>query len=177
MNIHRDRPKQTVLQIGSSLIVALSLAVPAAAEDTEVPRVEVRVEVEREIVQARADGRRVSRREPVRTVVPGDVLVYTLSAHNVGHAPALNPRLQDPVPEGTVLIPDSVALEGTTVMASLDEGTSWQRFPVLVERETAGGGRESVPVPASAYTHLRWVLDGTLDPGEQQQVSFKVTIQ
>jgi uncharacterized repeat protein (TIGR01451 family) len=161
------------------LIVLATLSVPAAppAEAADGPQVTVNVAVAREVTKTGPDGQQVTYHEPVDTAFPGDVLVYTLRAENVGNGAALNTRLEDPIPQGTVLIPDSVRLDGATVLASLDDGSNWQPFPVRVERAREDGTREKVPAPPEAYTNLRWVLAGNLDPGERREVSFKVRIQ
>jgi uncharacterized repeat protein (TIGR01451 family) len=141
------------------------------------PKVEVDVSVQKEIVVQSPDGGRAVERRPVDVARPGDVLVYTLRARNAGDGPALGTTLDDPLPEGTVLLPDSVESGGSAVHASLDGGKSWGPYPVLVERAGADGRVERVPAPADSYTHLRWVLAEPLGPGEDTNVSFKVRIR
>ena len=112
-------------------LIAAILALPAAA----APAVDVSITVEREVTVVSDDGRRLVHREPVRDASPGDVLVYTLRATNVGSAPARNARLDDPIPPGTELIPESVTGEPAVIMASLDDGSSWgattERIPEI----------------------------------------------
>jgi uncharacterized repeat protein (TIGR01451 family) len=154
---------------------ALLVATPVVAN--EQPKVEINMHVEREVVDTSDGGEELTHREPVEIANPGDVLVYTLTAVNVGGAPAFNPRMQDPIPDGTVLIPDSVSNNGARIMASLDSGESWHEFPITVKRTAEDGSIQQVPVPAKSYTNLRWELPGQFDPGERRSVSFKVTIQ
>jgi len=174
----RDRRRfgwTTAVILIALTVVAVPAAPPALA--VEGPQVAVNIAVEREVTKTDADGQQVQYREPVDTAFPGDVLVYTLRAENVGNGPAVNTRLEDPIPQGTVLIPNSVLLDGAEVLASLDDGSSWQPFPVRIDHAGDDGAREKVPAPAEAYTNLRWVLAGNLDPGEHREVSFKVRIQ
>lgn len=152
-------------------------ALPAFASTPPAPQVEVRVQVEREVVRDVADGPAVTVREQVIGAGPGDVLVYTLAAVNVGETPALDARLFDPIPAGTVLLTDSVLPSGYAVEASLDGGTRWETFPAMVVERDADGVERRVAAPAESYTHLRWVLDGRLDPGQSREVSFKVRIR
>lgn len=159
---------------GAFAACAALAAAPAAAAE---PKVEVTVRVEREVVKEDASGRRVVERQPVRAASAGDVLVYTLDARNVGDAPAATARLEDPIPKGTVLVLDSVGSEDGPVLASLDGGASWTPFPATVEKKTEDGRVERVPAPAEAYTHLRWSLPGSLEPGANHDVSFKVRIR
>jgi uncharacterized repeat protein (TIGR01451 family) len=164
--------------IGLSVLAAALLITPAAtADENATPRVNVTIQVQREVTEPGPSGQPVTRHVRVEAAGPGDVLVYTLEAQNVGTAAAFNTRLQDEIPQGTVLITESVPIQNTRIRASVDGGSTWQDFPVLIERKLENGMTERVPVQAEAYTHLEWVLAGTLEPGDQRQVSFKVQIQ
>jgi len=163
-----------VLRRAAALGAAM-LAATAALAST--PRVQVEVRVEREIVRADASGRKVVERKPVDVARPGDVLVYTLQARNVGDGPAVDARLEDPIPQGTVLVIDSLEHGAAVPSASLDGGATWQSFPATVETHGEDGRVERVPAPPESYTHLRWTLPGALGPGEGKDVRFKVRIR
>ncbi|HKQ62683.1 MAG TPA: hypothetical protein VJS92_15440 [Candidatus Polarisedimenticolaceae bacterium] len=157
---------------------ACVLAIPAMA-DPGLPGnspVLVNVQVQREITATDASGRKLVTLEPVKVARPGDVLVYTLRAHNGGIEPAFQARLEDAIPAGTVLIPASVGGDGARVMASLDGGGTWRPFPIEVEHRSPDGRLERAPAPPEAYTNLRWVAE-RIDPGQERAVSFKVRIQ
>jgi len=159
-------------------LVVLAATAPvlaaAPAPDTAPPRLEVTVAVQREVTRVDVNGRSQVVLEPVKTANPGDILVYRLRATNVGLAPAREARIEDPIPAGTVLVPDSV---GKNVHASLDGGKTWQAFPATVPRKRDDGQVERVPAPANAYTHLRWVLEQAVAPGGSAEVAFKVQVQ
>jgi len=114
---------------------------------------------------------------PATEAGTGDTIVYTLHASNAGPGAAIDPRIEDPIPAGTVLVVDSVKKDGYRIEASLDGGASWQAFPATVTRKSATGATETVPAPAESYTTLRWVLSGPLQPGDGKDVSFKVRIR
>jgi uncharacterized repeat protein (TIGR01451 family) len=172
------RARRPALSFGLLALAWPLLFLPAAlADEAATPRVNVTIQVEREVTEPDPAGRPVIHREPVETAGPGDVLVYTLQAKNVGASPAFNARLQDEIPRGTVLVTESVPPGSTRVMASLDGGSTWQDFPALIERRLEDGTTAQAPAAADSYTHLRWVLAGRLDPGDQREVSFKVRIQ
>jgi uncharacterized repeat protein (TIGR01451 family) len=151
-----------------------TVPVLAAAPDTAPPRLEVTVSVQREAVRVDANGRSTVVLEPVKTAIPGDVLVYRLRATNLGLGPAREAKIDDPIPSGTVLMPDSV---GKNVHASLDGGKTWQEFPATITRKRDDGQVERVPAPASAYTNLRWMLEDAVPPGGTAEVGFKVQVQ
>ena len=163
------------------LCLVLVLLSPVLADLENAPRaagpkVEVTVEVEQEVIREGTDGAPTVERQPVGLASPGDILVYTVRAQNLGEEPAFDPRLQDPIPQGTVLLPESVTRINVT--ASLDGGVNWEPFPVRV---LVGEDEDGEPLyeetPPETYTHLRWQLDGPLGPGEAKEVSFKVRIR
>jgi uncharacterized repeat protein (TIGR01451 family) len=169
---------QAIRRAGIRVVCAVAAA--AALGPTVLaatPDVRVDVRVAREVVVEGPDGSRTVERRPVDVARPGEVLVYSVRARNVGNGPALGARLDDPVPPGTVLLPDSVETAGADLHASLDGGDSWAPFPVLVERTAEDGTVRRVPAPPEAYTHLRWVLVEPLGPGQEKNVSFKVRIR
>jgi uncharacterized repeat protein (TIGR01451 family) len=159
------------------LAAALGAVATFALANAGTPRLEVQVRVEREVVRDDPSGRRVVHREPVGVATPGDTLVYTLEARNAGDGQAVGANLDDPIPEGTTLVVDSVDRAAAPVSASLDGAKSWVAFPATVERRAEDGTVTRVPAPAEAYTHLRWSLPGAIAPGESRNVSFKVRIR
>jgi uncharacterized repeat protein (TIGR01451 family) len=161
----------------SSWIAGLVLATAAAAAMASVPKVDVTIQAHKEVVRVGADGKKAVTMAPATEAATGDVVVYTLRAHNAGDGPAMSPRIEDPIPSGTVLVLDSVAKDGYAIEASLDGGKSWKPFPVMVTRTNAQGKAETVAAPADSYTTLRWVLNGPLQPGDGKDVTFKVRIR
>src|SRR5512138_3014573 len=142
----------------SKIWVALALGAVASVvlATAGSPRLEVNVRVEREVVKDDPSGRRIVHREPVGVASPGDTLVYTLEARNAGDGNAVGANLDDPIPQGTTLVLDSVDHAGAALSASLDGARTWVAFPATLERRAEDGTVTSVPAPAEAYTHLRW---------------------
>lgn len=161
---------------GGRLPVAGIVVLLAAGWSLAGPKVAVTIGVEREIVRTTEDGESEVALEPIEVAYPDDVLVYTLVARNTGDGPALSPRIEDPIPEGTELVLDSVETAGTVPSASLDGGRSWQSFPARVETVDESGQAVDAPAPAGAYTHLRWIFREPIAPGESREVRFKVRV-
>ena len=161
-----------------AFVTALLLTGPlvGAVVAQERPNVVLAVGVEREEVLVDDRGRAVVEREPVRQVNPGDLLVYTLTAENQGTAPASRARIQDPIPQGTVLVLDGFDGSPIPTEASIDGGQTWQSFPAEIDMTDAEGNARRAMAPARSYTHLRWVLDGELAPGDSREMTFKVRV-
>jgi uncharacterized repeat protein (TIGR01451 family) len=172
--------KVAPLPLLCSFLILAATAPLLAADSTPTaapPRLEVTVDVQREVTKVDASGRAQVVLEPVKAAHPGDVLVYSLRATNVGLAPARQAQIEDPIPAGTVLLSESLPAQAKNVRASVDGGKTWQSFPATVTVRRDDGQVERVPAPADAYTHLRWVLEGSLPPGESAEVGFKVKVQ
>ena len=162
----------------TSRVAALAMSIGlAAAASASTPSVEVAIQAHKEVVTVDAAGKKAVKLVPATEAGSGDTIVYTLRAQNAGTGPAIDPRIEDPIPAGTVLVVDSVEKNGYRVEASLDGGKTWQGFPASVSRVTATGHTETVPAPAESYTTLRWVLSGPLQPGAGKDVTFKVRIR
>jgi uncharacterized repeat protein (TIGR01451 family) len=161
----------------SGLIAALIVAAIGTQAQASVPKVEVTVNAHKEVVRVDASGKKTVELKPATEATTGDVIVYTLHADNTGSGPAISPRIEDPIPTGTVLVLDSLAKDGYAIEASLDGGKTWQAFPATVTRKNEKGIEETVAAPAELYTTLRWVLNGPLQPGDGKDVSFKVRIR
>ena len=159
------------------LVTALAVLGLAVAAYASVPKVEVTVQAQKEVVKTDASGKRAVELKPADEAATGDTIVYTLQAKNTGTGPAMSPKIEDPIPAGTILVLESVAKDGYAIEASLDGGKTWQAFPAMVTRTNAKGMPETVPAPAETYTTLRWVLNGPLQPGDGKDVSFKVRIR
>src|SRR5580765_5525252 len=135
----------------SRTMTALAVLGLAVAAYASVPKVEVTVQAQKEVVKTDPSGKRAVELKPADEAATGDTIIYTLQAKNTGTGPAMSPKIEDPIPAGTVLVLDSVAKNGYAIEASLDAGET--------------------------YTTLRWVLNGPLQPGDGKDVSFKVRIR
>jgi uncharacterized repeat protein (TIGR01451 family) len=154
---------------------------PALAQETSggsTSTMQVEVSVLQEVIRTDESGQAIVERKPVSVATPGTILAYTLHATNRSGSDVYDARIEDPIPNGTTLLPGSVDVNGLTITASIDGGESWKSFPVLVAAgEDAAGQPVYQQAPGDSYTHLRWLLDGPLPPGATKEVSFKVQVR
>jgi uncharacterized repeat protein (TIGR01451 family) len=151
--------------------------VAAAATANESGNLRIGMQVEREVAKRNDSGQLELRTEPVAAASRGDVLVYTLNIVNEGGDPALAARVDDPIPAGTVLIPDSAGGTGTRITYSIDGGKTYVVYPALRRVVGEDGVARDLPVPAEDYTHVRWTLTEALDPGQVRTAYFKVRVE
>ncbi len=147
----------------------LSLALPASAQVDE-PQA---LTIEAENVTARAANRADNQSG---ATLPGDVIEYRLTFTNHTAGSVSDVVLNDPIPEGLVFVPGSVAAsrEDLLVEYSIDEGGSWSEAPVVEVDQP--GEPASQPAPAEAYTHVRWTITGQVNPGAQVTARFRARV-
>jgi uncharacterized repeat protein (TIGR01451 family) len=115
---------------------------------------------------ADTDGRSRAILQEPRVVVPGDKLVFVLSYHNLGHAPASNFVVTNPMP-GAVAFQ---AASDQTAQVSVDGGRNWGAISQLRIKEQDGTVRNARP---EDVTHVRWALKGAIPVGAQGKLSFR----
>lgn len=108
--------------------------------------------------------------------LPGDVLEYSLEFTNTQPGPVSDVVLNDPIPEGTVIVPGSVTAsrEDVAVEFSIDDGASWSNRPTVEVVEN--GETVTRPAPDTAYTHVRWTITGEVAPGAQVTARFRTRV-
>lgn len=159
-----------------SALVASAWAAPNGVTTGVEPQVIVTIAQAREVAVKAPDGKLTLVREPLTTASIGDVIVYTLTATNMGTVPATDAVVEDPIPAGTILMLESLATR-RPAQASLDNGKTWTAYPATIKQVLTTGAEVEIAAPAERYTNLRWAIDGTLNPGQSRELSFKVRVK
>ena len=157
-------------------LAASAWAAPKGVTAAVAPQVVVTIAQAREVAVTAPDGKITLVRQPLTTASVGDVIVYTLTATNMGTLPAREAVVEDPIPAGTILMLESLTAP-RPAQASLDNGKTWTSYPATVKQALANGTEVELAAPAENYTHLRWAIDGTLNPGQSRELSFKVRVK
>jgi len=130
-----------------------------------------------EKIQKDANGKEVVKLTPADLVVPGDVVVYTVTATNTGNAPAEKVVINNAISEHVLYIADSagsVAIgKNTTITFSVDGGKNYaapQQLTVIKDGVTRAATPED-------YTHVRWQLNFALEPQKSTSVFFKARLK
>jgi uncharacterized repeat protein (TIGR01451 family) len=157
----------------SCLIAVASLGLVNAQQ----PQIVLNVQLEQELTITDDTGKPQVVRRKVDKSKPGDLLVYTLVYTNSGSTPVNDATVNDPVPVGTVLLPGSATGEKSRISFSADAGKSYSAFPAQVDVIGPDGKTISKKASADEYTHIRWVSNEPLGPGESRIAEFKVLVQ
>ncbi|MBW2279320.1 MAG: DUF11 domain-containing protein [Deltaproteobacteria bacterium] len=160
------------MMIRKLAIVALAALFFASTAEAKQKHVELEAKAELEVEVVNEDGEKTIQRVPAVKVMPGEVVVYTITARNVGEEPATNVVITDPVPEHMDYT-GSVTGDGARVTFSVDGGKTYDVASALTV--PVGGG--SKPAPPEDYTHIRWTFNDALEPGSAHSVEFRARLQ
>ena len=151
-------------------IVALSAPTRSFAEGN----IELTTTAEQVVTTTDDRGKEVTTIVPAGKVVPGNVILYTITAKNISDQSVNGVVINDPIPEHMVYLIGSVAGSGTDITFSIDGGTNFDKQDELEVSDGKGGTR--VP-EASDYTHIRWTLTENFEPQATKKVSFQARLE
>lgn len=134
-----------------SVHAVLSTVKNAAKSVNQAKNIEARVAAKKEVTEMSVLVA-ANRNNPM----PGDTILYTITYHNVGTAPAQDVVVSNPVPANTSYVDNSAAGEKAEV--TLD--------------------RKKVPLPQQGeVTAVNWKIGRRLNPGDEGTVTFKAVIR
>ncbi len=160
------------MSIRTLTCVALATLLFASTADAKQKYIELAAKAELEVEAVDENGEKTIQRVPAIKVLPGEIVVYTITATNVGDKPATNVVITDPVPEHMDYT-GSVTGEGASITFSVDGGKTYDVANALTV--PVGGGEK--PAPPEDYTHIRWKLNDALEPGSALSVEFRARLQ
>ncbi len=153
----------------------LSMVLMVLLAPLALANVELSTSVQKVVPVLDDSGQVVRRLETVESVVPEDVLHYTITFTNAGAetVDAGSIVITNPLPAETVYLDGSAFGSGTDITFSVDGGKTFAEPGALkVDRDG-----ESVPAQAADYTTIRWVFKPALDPGQTGDVTFDVRLK
>jgi uncharacterized repeat protein (TIGR01451 family) len=156
------------------LALALTAIGPAAAQN---PQVEALVVTAQNLMAG--DERHqawVAKGGAASDVLPGDVIRYALRFTNTQEQAVQNVVFSNPVPQGLRYVLESATADASNVAItfSIDGGRAYSAQPMIEVVEN--GERRNVPAPARMYTHVRWTVEGWVQPGGQVTAEFRAEL-
>jgi uncharacterized repeat protein (TIGR01451 family) len=160
---------RTILQCSISALL-FSLAAAAHAADKGCIELKNSAEVEQEYVNEQ--GQKAKRLVPAAKVVPGDQVIYTVTAKNVCDKAADSIVIANPVPAHMSFVPGSALGTGTDIAYSLD-GADFKAAEQLTVREADGTTRTA---RADEYRAVRWAFKSSFAPGATAFVRYRAAL-
>jgi uncharacterized repeat protein (TIGR01451 family) len=147
---------------------------PLALSAQDSGAIQIRTTADIEVVETDANGEIVTRLEQASKVIPGDIVIYTVTFSNTGSEPAENVVITNPVPRHMEYVEGTAFGPGADISFSIDGGQSWGTPDELMVTAADGNQR---PAMATEYTDIRWILRNTLQPGAQGFARFRTRLQ
>lgn len=150
----------------SALVIAVILALagqPAAAQGTGA--LTSKIELEKLVPTSKGQAPNKSYVTP-DVVVPGDRVRVTLTFTNQGAAPAAGVNLVNPIPDGLVF-DETANTAGFGV--STDGGKTFGALAALTVPVEGASPRAAA---AADVTHVRWLWQDAISPGQSRSVAF-----
>ncbi len=142
----------------------------AAAQDQGCIELKTTAAVEQEV--ADAEGRKTRQLMPPSRVVPGDEVIWTITARNVCDRPVERVVIGNPVPEHMQYLAATAIGDGSAITYSLD-GRDFRAAADLRVREADGTVRAARP---EEYRHIRWSFGAELAPGAVALARYRATV-
>ena len=150
-------------------LAALVAWTPALAQQGKI---ELKSVVEKEVRTVNDAGEEVVQLVTADKVVPGDVVIYTVTYTNVADQAVENVVITNPIDPALRYVEDSAFAPGADVSFSADGGQNFAALDALtVER-----GDTTVAATPEDLTHIRWTLREPLDPGAQGFARFRARL-
>jgi uncharacterized repeat protein (TIGR01451 family) len=137
-----------------------------------VPRLELTIIDEKiNMTQAEKEGR------VMINYKPGDMIKYTIIAHNSGTGVLTSPLITDPIPRGVSYLPNSARGLNSVITYSVNNGQLYQAWPPRYRVQNENGEYEERIASPEMVTHVRWELTKILAPNESHQLEFEVIVK
>ncbi len=155
-----------------ALGVALLLAGPSAFAQ-EQGHIVLSTVAEQEITVTDENGVETVERVPASKVVPGNAVIYTITARNISGDPVDKVVITDPIPEHMTYTAGTAEGMHTEVRFSTDGGETYAFAADLQVIGQDGLPRRAV---AEDYTHIRWHFTVSLEPDHDHSVQFRAKL-
>eukprot|EP01008_Symbiontida_sp_HLA12_P000683 NODE_1688_length_562_cov_2.223235_g1674_i0.p1 GENE.NODE_1688_length_562_cov_2.223235_g1674_i0~~NODE_1688_length_562_cov_2.223235_g1674_i0.p1 ORF type:complete len:163 (-),score=35.00 NODE_1688_length_562_cov_2.223235_g1674_i0:44-532(-) len=113
-----------------------------------------------------------------KTAAPGEKIEYRIVYHNTGDEALSSLVVDGPVPANTRYVGGSAS--GNVpyeLRVSIDRGATWEKEPIVRIQKTPDGELKKIIVSPDLYTHIRWMSEKNVEPGEIQEFRYQIFIK
>ena len=151
-------------------VMLLTLTAGAYAADKACVELKTSAATEQEVIE---QGKKVKRLAQAGKVLPGDEVIWTITATNVCKTPTDNVAIANPVPEHMSYVAGSAMGTGTDVAYSVD-GKDFKDATNLTVRSDDGATRAA---RADEYRAIRWTYKNSFAPGATAYVRYRAIVK
>ncbi len=160
------------MRVRTLVLLGALVAAPLAAQERQALVITVQnLSADNEAHQAL-----VERGGDANALLPGDVVLYRLVFTNIQAERVQQVKFVDPIPAGLRYIDSSAVVdrEDVDIEYSIDGGQTFSATPMI--EEVIDGEARQVPAPPERFTHVRWTVQGWVQPGAQVTAEFQAML-
>ncbi len=154
-------------------IASLSIVISTLAFAQDKSCVKLKTEGQMEQEYADAQGKPAKRLVPPGKVLPGNEIIWTITATNGCDKAADKVVIENNVPEHMTYVADSAVGPGTEITYSLD-GREFKKLSDLVVKDADGKTR---PARAEEIKTIRWVIGVSIAPKSMAFARYRATVK
>jgi uncharacterized repeat protein (TIGR01451 family) len=158
--------KKNMVRLG--VVLAAFTPFTVAAENC----IELTTTAETEQTYTNEQGQQATRLVPVAKALPGDEVVWTVTAKNLCSKPADSIVIANPVPEHMTLLANTAVGVGTRITYSID-GKDFKPVDALSVRDANGATRNAQP---AEIRYIRWAYSAAFTPGATAFVRYRAIV-
>ncbi len=151
-------------------------AVTASAQEAEGPKALVMTAENLMAGDSRHRELAEAKGADANALLPGDIVRYRLLFTNITAVPVRNVEFKDPLPRGLQYLGGSATADRDDVVISysIDGGDTYSSQPMI--EEIVDGKRVFRAAPPQMYTHIRWTVQGWVQPEAQVTAEFRAQL-
>jgi uncharacterized repeat protein (TIGR01451 family) len=161
--------KQTKYRLIATAMLFASF--PAFSQDKACVSLKTEAQAEQDYLDTQ--GKPAKRLVAPGKVIPGSVILWTITATNTCAKPADKVVIENAVPEHMTYVADSATGAGTTITYSLN-ARDFAKQSELTVREADGKTR---PARAEEIKSIRWVVSAAIAPNATATAQYRATVQ
>lgn len=163
-----------IISILVILMVSFKPNLLIAQETAEKGHIELKCVAEKEIEIVNEKGESEVKRIEAKTVIPGDIVIYTISYTVVNDKTVEDVIIDNPIPQSMVYQKDTAYGYNTDVRFSIDGGKNYDSPEKLKVIDEEGNEKAAM---ASDYTNIQWTLKDPVKPGKTGWVAYKAQLK
>lgn len=152
------------------IALLLAYAASATAENPGCVQLSTTASTEQTVVDA--SGQKATRLVPAAKIVPGDEVVWTITARNVCKLPVDRIVIANAVPEHMTFVAGNETAIGVATTYSID-GKDFRPASELTVKAADGSAHAA---PPSAYRAVRWTYGVPLASGAETSVRYRAAV-
>ncbi len=125
---------------------------------------------EKEVQTTNENGEKEIKRIEATTVIPGDIVIYTISYTVIGEKIVDDVVIDNPIPQDMIYQDGSAYGYNTDIEFSIDGGNTFASPENLNIMDSKGNEHLAM---ASDYTNIRWILKNPVAHGKTGRIVYK----